>query len=199
VRRSLVRSARLASAALAEFTPSADLENTILRATLFPIFLIAVALTACANPLWRFDRYHVQGEFRGRRCFARLDGTDVTGPSGWSVRIDQRTFPGSVFGSIDTVQTLSCGQSLIALFARDSSVKTSATFRVVNTADGHVPIGSATMLFDVADLRDVPWDAQQFAGKELRGASGTLMIDRVVGDSVFGSFDFVARRAVRAP
>ncbi len=163
------------------------------------LVLVSVAATACANPLWRFDRYHVQGQLHGPSCLAKMDGTDLTGPTGWPVRVHHRALANPGMRSVDSAVAIVCGTSLIILVVPESTQVVGSQFRVMNAADYHVPRGSARILLDVVAVRDMPWDSRKFAGTELRGASGTLAIERIANDSVFGSFDFIARRAIRTP
>jgi hypothetical protein len=59
--------------------------------TLSTLLFVLTAFTGCANPLWRFDKFHVVGTLEGTTCRVKLDSTDLTSENGGTISLMRTT------------------------------------------------------------------------------------------------------------
>lgn len=148
--------------------------------------------------------HHVTGVFAGRSCRVALDRADVTDRgTSLSFAIDdegrQMGVPGLLPGH--TVKSVLCGDLFMLFEGPRGSLPTAGTYRVTKQDDAP-PSGTVTVRLHGNDLgppRMTRFWPDSLMLLDVDGVSGTVRLDRVTKDSLFGRFDFVGRSQAKAP
>jgi hypothetical protein len=148
--------------------------------------------------------HHVTGVFAGRSCRVALDRADVTdhGTSLYFAIDDEDGMigvPGLLPGH--TVKSVVCGDLLMIFEGPRGSLPTAGTYRVTKQDDAP-PSGTVTVRLHGNDLgppRTTRFWPDSLMLLDVDGVSGTVRLDRVTKDSLFGRFDIVGRHRPKQP
>jgi hypothetical protein len=156
------------------------------------LLLATVAfVTACENPARRFDHIEITAKFRGTTCDVRVNGKTLSEalPShrlmmDQSDQTDPSAPPGTRFNY------WGCEGISVMLSTVKGRLPKPGTYPV---SHGYIfpKLDSASVEVRSRDL--------MHSGVELHAVSGTLTIDRIAFDTVYGSLRAIGRRAPAQP
>ncbi|MGH7655310.1 MAG: hypothetical protein ACREN6_11675 [Gemmatimonadaceae bacterium] len=177
-----------------------------MRALFRPVAMSAGIISiASACILQLIVTHHVTAVFTGRSCQVSLDGLDVT-DHGRSFdfeiapKLNEGAVPGLAAGH--TSKLVVCGDLDMVFEGPRDSLPARGIYRVVRSGDAATPPGMVTVRlqgnFSNAPRPDRRWPASMLE-QGVDGVSGTLRLDRITQDSVFGRVEMVGRAHVKYP
>ena len=164
---------------------------------------IASIAGACA--LAQAATHHVTAVFTGRSCQVSLDSMDVTvhGPSA-----DFATEPGFTMIGVPglapghTAKPIVCGDLHMMFEGPRDSLPARGIYRVIKPENAAPPPGTVTVRL-LGNYRNVARPERLWPvgllDQDVDGVSGTVRLDRVTKDSLFGRVEIVARSHVKGP
>jgi hypothetical protein len=157
--------------------------------------LFCLLLTACDSPTWRNDRYHVIVDFAGTTCVATLDGRPI--PGGWDrgVWTDTSDTGSEGMPAGEREMGFGCTGVAVGIVAKKGEFPANQVYRIENT-DGPPKHGNAAVLLRTRGLPRGIWPAALLMDVDMRGAEGTLRIERISKKYVVGRLDVIMHRAL---
>ena len=176
--------------------------RTLFRSVAISAVILSIA-GACIVQL--IVSHHVTAVFTGRSCQVSLDSLDVT-DHGRSFdfeiypKLDVIGMPGLAEGR--TSKLIVCGDLDMVFEGPRDSLPARGTYRVIRSDDAAPSPGTVTVRLQ-GNSSNVPrperrWPASMLE-QDVQGVSGTLRLDRITQDSVFGRVEMVGRAHVMSP
>jgi hypothetical protein len=172
--------------------------KTILRRHHGLLFAMSWLISACANPQWENERYHVTGVLAGQSCTLEYHGLPGL-PAGRDGRlslekvdvINAGVQPGQELKMID------CGGMSIQLQGSRGGLPVVGTYPVSDSRNSAAPPGTTAVLLEDGKISPGHWPFAFDGMVSFVGVSGTVQIDSVTPNAVYGRFDVVGRREPR--
>jgi hypothetical protein len=162
----------------------------VLRRTALLLATVAF-VTACENPAWRFDHIEITAKFNGTTCDVRVDGKAL------SENIPSHTL---MMDQDDQTDPTAPPGTRFNFWACEGISVMLSTIKGQLPKPGTYPV-SYGYIYPALDTASVGVRSRELrrSGAELHALSGTLTIDRIAFDTVYGSLRAIGRRAPAQP
>jgi hypothetical protein len=148
-------------------------------------------MSGCANPLWRYDHYVVDGALLGTTCKASIDGRPFVGnfnDLGENIQFPKETFepPGR------TLVGLVCRGLAMDIISPAGTRPAPGRYRVTSTSESSV---AGTVQIDVhySGIDEGNWPLA-WTGVHLEAKEGYLQLEELTDSTARATFHFIARR-----
>lgn len=171
----------------------------VTRRTHRVLLAVPLLLSACASPLWQFDRFPLKGELAGKSCTLQTHGVPglpdtVETRQGLERHTEEDEFPEVEPGQ--TVKHITRRRLMIMLQGPRGELPGVGMYSV--SADQWNAPPKGTVLVGLTDDRISAglWPLVQSPMVDLAAVKGTVWLDSVVATAVYGRFDVGANRVV---
>ena len=157
--------------------------------------VFAVVATACASPLWRFDRYSVEGTFSGGTCNIAVDRRPITPDAvlpDMPVQVMRDMMYDPTLQSGQGVTMLRCLGMILLMVSTEGKLPAPGQYRIV---DASLSVAPGTTIMNLYRGR-VGAGLWPFAitGVHLVATGGVLQLDAMTDSTARGTFHATARR-----
>ena len=164
-----------------------------LAASLTLCFLLLVG--ACASPLWRYDRFSIEGVFTDSTCTIMLDGHPLP-PSAAAhdapVQVMRDFAYDAALSPGQGEKMLRCRGLVFLIVSPAGTLPPTGRYRMVDASLSVEP-GTAVMSLFGSGVGTGPWPFAVF-GAHLAATEGVLQLDAITDSTARGTFRVIARR-----
>jgi hypothetical protein len=156
---------------------------------------LTVAAGGCTSPLWRFDRYTVEGAFSDATCNITIDGRPVM-PDAVLPDVPVQVMRDFMYDPTlppgQGVKSLRCLGMIFLIVSPEGTLPASGRYRIVDASLSDVP-GTTIMNVYRSHVGPGLWPFA-LTGVHLVATDGVLQLDAMTDSTVRGTFRAVARR-----
>jgi hypothetical protein len=160
------------------------------------LFAMGWLVSACSNPGWDSERYRVTGILGGQSCTLQYNGLPGLPVEGGG-RLYVRGNLGLVNGQDSKL--IQCAGLLVLLLGPRGPLLAVGTYSVNDQRSSDPPPGTLHMTLEDRRISGGRWPFVSDGMVNFIGLSGTMWIDSVAPNTVYGRFDIVGRRQARGP
>ena len=155
---------------------------------------LAAMASACNSPLWRYDRYTIDGAFTGKACNITLDGQPLapdTTDSRAPVQVMRDASTDAPRG--EGVHVLRCRGLIVLIVSPEAKLPPPGRYRIVDASFISIEPGTAVMGLMDSGVGTGLWPFAVF-GAHLAATEGVFQLGAITDSTIHGTFRAIARR-----
>ena len=160
------------------------------------LFAMDWLVSACSNPQWDGERFHVTGVLAGKSCTMEYNGLPGL-PASSAKKVDLASIEAADIPA-DNLKMIDCGGMVISLQGPRGALPAPGTFAVTDNRRSAPPPGTVAVDMEDPRISAGHWPLVGAGMVNFTALSGTVWIDSVAPKTVYGRFDVVGRRIKRS-